>query len=390
MKIFVLHARHLDVAAWQIQYALGRRPDLTPYGYHHAADEHHRLVYSRPSGPNWLRLLVDGISRTLTGLDFFHVLCNLPRILRERPDIIWTHTEYEWMPWLQLSRWLRLRRIPVIAQSVWLADRWPALTERQRHRILVLGADAAACTFLSPLNTAWARSVNLNPKVCWLPFGISTESFQPIPTSTEHSPAAPPNGPAEAPAIRVLSVGSDRHRDWATLSQALCGNSRFELRVASDKPLPDLTAQSATVANVDLAMLRQWYAWADVVAISLAPNWHASGLTAVLEACAMGKPVVVTDTGGLRDCLGAGALTLVPPNDATALRDAVLHLHQHPDAAALQVGVARARVAHQQLTSRGYARRHLALSKQLLDPLREHADTRPASTTLGHTAHTDF
>lgn len=389
MKIFVLHARHLDVAAWQVQYALGLRPDLTPYGYHHAADAQHQLVHSRRSGPAWLRLLVDGLTRTLTGLDFFHVLCNLPRILKERPDIIWTHTEYEWMPWLQLSRWLRLRRIPVIAQSVWMADRWPTLSERGRQRVLRLGADAAACTFLSPLNAAWARSVNLNARVIWLPFGISTDSFQPIVTPPEAAPTKRPDS-AHPPAIRVLSVGSDRHRDWATLNDAIGGDSRFELRVASDKPLAELKAKGATVASVNLAVLRQWYTWADVVAVSLVPNWHASGLTTVLEACAMGKPVVATDTGGLRDCLGAGALTLVPPADPEALRHAIQHLQQHPEAATLQVGVARARVSHQQLTSRGYARRHLALSTQLLDPLNASSDGRTLSTTLDHSAHTDF
>lgn len=45
--------------------------------------------------------------------------------------------------------------------------------------------------------------------------------------------------------------------------------------------------------------------------------------TAVLEALALGTPVVASDTGGLREVLSSGRGVLVPPNDPAALADAL-------------------------------------------------------------------
>jgi hypothetical protein len=65
------------------------------YGYHHAESEEFALTYSqdtRESAP--VRLLRRGL-KALLGFDLIHTLRNRDEILRS--DVIWTHTEHEYL-----------------------------------------------------------------------------------------------------------------------------------------------------------------------------------------------------------------------------------------------------------------------------------------------------
>jgi glycosyltransferase involved in cell wall biosynthesis len=69
----------------------------------------------------------------------------------------------------------------------------------------------------------------------------------------------------------------------------------------------------------------RWFTAADLAV--LPSLWEGMALTP-LEAMACGRPVVVTDVGGARECLppGQAELCLVPPGDPRALARAVSHL----------------------------------------------------------------
>ncbi|SCK55984.1 Glycosyltransferase involved in cell wall bisynthesis [Streptomyces sp. WMMB 714] len=69
----------------------------------------------------------------------------------------------------------------------------------------------------------------------------------------------------------------------------------------------------------------RWYAAADVTV--LPSRWEGMALTP-LEAMACGRPVVVTDVGGARECLPPGQedLCLVPPDDPEALAASVTRI----------------------------------------------------------------
>lgn len=73
------------------------------------------------------------------------------------------------------------------------------------------------------------------------------------------------------------------------------------------------------------AQVERWYTAADLTV--LPSHWEGMALTP-LEAMACGRPVVLTDVGGARECLPPGAeeLCLVPPSDPEALAAALTHL----------------------------------------------------------------
>ena len=77
------------------------------------------------------------------------------------------------------------------------------------------------------------------------------------------------------------------------------------------------------------AEVSRWYAAADLAV--LPSRWEGMALTP-LEAMACGRPVVVTDVGGARECLPPGQedVCLVPPGDPAALATAVTHLLRDP------------------------------------------------------------
>jgi glycosyltransferase involved in cell wall biosynthesis len=137
-----------------------------------------------------------------------------------------------------------------------------------------------------------------------------------------------PRGAAAEP--YVLAVGKDLARDYATFVEALAPlGVRLELavyprnlegielppharaRVAHPEELRELYAGAACVV---LPQRRQEYPFGS----------EGGGLTALLEALAMAKPVVASDRAILRDYVTDGETALlVTPEDPAALREAV-------------------------------------------------------------------
>jgi glycosyltransferase involved in cell wall biosynthesis len=135
----------------------------------------------------------------------------------------------------------------------------------------------------------------------------------------------------------VLAVGRE-HRDYATLATA-CAGLPARVHVAAGSLFspgarrsdPQAWPSNFTVGFADHLALRELYARAAVVAVPLVPTDFQAGVTTILEAMAMGRPVVVTATEGQRDIVEDGVTgVMVPPGDADALRDAVASLLANP------------------------------------------------------------
>jgi glycosyltransferase involved in cell wall biosynthesis len=159
----------------------------------------------------------------------------------------------------------------------------------------------------------------------------------------------------------VLTVGKDLARDYATfLAAAADLDARVELAV-HPRNLEGLTLPPAARARlVGSTELRELYARATCVVLPQRDDSYpfgseGGGLTALLEAMAMAKPVVASDRGILRDYVTDGTDALVvPPEDSPALRAAIERVLGDRALAERLGAAARARVerAH---TTRAFA-----------------------------------
>ncbi|WP_158597344.1 glycosyltransferase family 4 protein [Microbacterium telephonicum] len=145
----------------------------------------------------------------------------------------------------------------------------------------------------------------------------------------------------------VLSVGNDQARDSRTLygsfEELLSMDPSIEIVVQTKDPqLPPRGVTKVTRFS-DHSELRNYYQRAAVIVVASRPNLYTSGSTVALEAQAIGRPVVISDTPGMSDYVHdreTGVLT--PPEDAMAMASAVKSLLDAPEKAA-DMGLSGAR-----------------------------------------------
>lgn len=150
-------------------------------------------------------------------------------------------------------------------------------------------------------------------------------------------PATVPCSPTDTRRPLVVSAGLER-RDYRTLAEAI-QDLDVDVVIAAASPwsrwrdrsgtptMPD----NVTVERYDLHALRDLYARAAVVVVPLHETDFQAGITTVLEAMAMGRPVVCTRTTGQTDTIIDGVTgRYVPPGDVAALREAIRELLADP------------------------------------------------------------
>ncbi|MDX6455172.1 MAG: hypothetical protein QOD48_1279, partial [Gaiellaceae bacterium] len=171
----------------------------------------------------------------------------------------------------------------------------------------------------------------------------------------------------------VLTVGKDLARDYATFLEAVRPLPVDATIVAHPRNLerPELSSNVTLRSGLSFPELRELYAGAACVVLPQRSEGYVygsegGGLTALLEAMAMGRPIVASDRAILHDYVtdGVDAL-LVPPEDPAALRAAIERVLGDPELSRSIGSAARARVesAH---TSQGFAARLAPLLRSVI------------------------
>jgi glycosyltransferase involved in cell wall biosynthesis len=351
MKIFVHSRRGLGGRVVRTLYAQDMAHDPAPYGFD-AADKNGDVVaYSEDRPPGKLSGFLFG----LTGFDVLHGFDNLAAI--RKADVVWTLLEWEWLEVSLLQRLGLAPKVPIIGNSVWLAEEWLSWSARRHGLWRWLMTRHVYLTLHSQRTLERAKALLPDKTFHLTHFGVSTRAF---PTT------APDVQAWEGRPIRVYSIGADRTRDWSTMLEAFGGDARFEVKIVATWA-PDVDparfgnltlTRSATVTEQRAA-----YAWADFVIMPMVEN-SFSGITVMCEAASMGKPVVASRTGGADTYFDEDEVLYVTPQDPDALRRAVL------DATPEEMR-GKAQRAQARFLSSGYSAddmvdRYLALSKALL------------------------
>jgi glycosyltransferase involved in cell wall biosynthesis len=235
--------------------------------------------------------------------------------------------------------------IPLAALLKFLS--WPGL--RPRHLMLVhvldvpkkmlfldwLGVRSRIDTFF--VYSSWQKRFiesrwRVPPEqVIWTPFMVDDCFFSVVALPCKTTPVEPP---------MICSVGLE-FRDYPTLIEAVRGQA-VQVVIAAASPWSKrsdtTTGQSipdnVTVRRFNQYELRQVYADSRFLVMPLYSVNFQAGVTAILEAMAMGKAVICSQTPGQTDVVVHEKTGLyVPPGDAGALRAAIQYLLDHPDEA---------------------------------------------------------
>ena len=258
-----------------------------------------------------------GRHQVLAGLDPVRALAILTR--HRRADLVLACFEPGAAALLALRRLARFRA-PIAIVDIGLTEKW-----RLRERLLDFVVPRVDAIYplgrnqVEYIRRRWATQADVR----FIPQHVDAEFYQPNASPSDNPMLSGP----------VLSVGDDGGRDFDTLLAAFAGLDATLLLKSSQVP-PDATPPNVQVmrARLNAHAYRALFQAASLVVVPLRPMVTASGIGTVLEAMAMGKALVVSDSPGIRDYVAHEQTALVVPcGDASAMRAAVLRLLHEPE-----------------------------------------------------------
>lgn len=221
-----------------------------------------------------------------------------------------------------LALWRRVtrrRRPPLVVISCWLADLAAAGGRRRSLYRWLYGAVDAVVVFSANQVPTLVDTLGIPAdRIHVARFGVDLDEL---------------SSAATTDAGTVVAVGRDLSRDWKTLAAAVGGTGwEVELmtrrrQVVDIELPPEVRFRDPGDRTAYLELL----AAAAVVVVPTGVHQYPAGQTVLLEAMALGKACVVTDTPGIRDYVTDGVdAVLVPPHDPDSLRDAIGDLLDDP------------------------------------------------------------
>ena len=272
------------------------------------------------------------------GGDFATVLSSLRRV--NRADAALSTVDTVGIPLMLLSR-ARLVRTPFVYAAIGLPERLARLRTARMERLYARALGDAAAVIAYSEHEAdvlrrWASERGVAARVEFVPFGVDTDAFRPV---------------ADPADLDVVAVGADPHRDFALLmdvARALPA-TRFHVVTTAEhaRSLGPHPANVAVETDLPFDEMRRRLERARVVALPVRENSYSGATTVLLQAMALGKPVVVTRTAAIAGGYGLEDgvdVRLVPPGDVRAFGAAVAELLADPPRAAALGTAARASV----------------------------------------------
>ncbi|MBA3374448.1 MAG: glycosyltransferase family 4 protein [Actinobacteria bacterium] len=276
----------------------------------------------RGAPPRWAALVGKALKRGLEraggyGGDFTSVVASLARA--NRADVVFSTVDTVGIPLMLLARAGRLRP-PLVYVAIGLPERLAQLrTERMRRLYAAALGSCASVIAYSEYEAreleSWLERYGFAQGVEFVPFGVDADSFRPT---------------REPPTVDVVSVGADPHRDFALLLRVAERMPAVSFRIvtSTEHGRRLATVPENVVIETDLPFdaMRQRLSEARVVALPVRENSYSGATTVLLQALALGKPVVVTRTQAIATGYGlvdGENCRLVAPGDDAGLERAL-------------------------------------------------------------------
>jgi glycosyltransferase involved in cell wall biosynthesis len=301
------------------RYALAGLDELGARGLNAS----HNLEREHP--PGWARVVGASLKWALEraggyGGDFATVLASLRRA--NRADVVFSTVDTVGIPALLLRRAGRLRP-PLVYVAIGLPERLAHLRSERMRRLYASALARCEAVIAYSEHEAevlreWVERHGVQARVEFLPFGVDVQSFRPR---------------AEEPRDDVVSVGADPHRDFALLVGVAIRMPETSFRIVTTpehaRALPSLPTNVAIETDLPFEEMRSRLASARVVGLPVRENSYSGATTVLLQALALGKPVVVTRTQAIASGYGlvdGENCRLVAPGDEEAFERALADL----------------------------------------------------------------
>lgn len=273
-------------------------------------------------------------------------LVGLRRQIRDlRPDVVHYHLYASALAARFAMAGSRVPRVHMVAGPLYLES--PLIRWVERFLVRLDTVTICGSAFTARLYRSLGRSADATPSI---PYGLDCERFRPGAQEVRQEVRRQLGlGPDAFVAIMVALVYAPKnavHRGRGIKGHDLILEAWREF--AADRPdvhlllvgagfdqagevhrrelvelfLPSDMASSVTWLDT-VTDVRPYYAAADV---SVSPS-RSENHGAAVEAGAMGLPSIVTEVGGLPEAVGPGSGWVIPPEDATALREALAVAH---------------------------------------------------------------
>jgi glycosyltransferase involved in cell wall biosynthesis len=315
VKVLVELSPTVDVANWARMHDAGLVPDRVPYGLDRLVDEGLSVLVRQPPRSRAVNLAGRLGARLTAGARWPESVLGRPRPSSADVRLCWD--ERSGIP-ASIARTRRYSRVPVVSGIIWVSEQDAELSWFARRTVRAALRRADAVFVLSSgqipvLREHWGVD---GSHVHVVHFGVDTDFWDPC--------LADVKACVSSQYATVLSVGNDRHRDHDLLVSAMRtvhdGNRAARLDLVTRLPVKVPAEIGTRRPSVSHPLLRDLYRSAHVVAICTRVNNHASGITAILEAMAMGKAVVATRSPGLDEYVTHGETgLLVPSGDRDSL-----------------------------------------------------------------------
>jgi glycosyltransferase involved in cell wall biosynthesis len=303
-----------------------------------------------------VRLLsVDRLVRNLRPLSDLRAFRSLIRIIRlEQPRIIHTHTSKAGI----LGRWAAwLCRVPIVVHTPHGHVFWAYFGPFQTRLFILLERWTARITDAIVTLTAQEKEDHLRfriapeAKFTVIHSGVDLKPFLTGPSRAEarHLLGLPP-GDTIVATVGRLAVVKGQEVLIRAVSELIARGERILLVVQGAGELrQDL---EALAGQLGIAGQVRFLGWRPDVAPLLAacdlfgfPSRNEGMGKALVEAMAMGRPIVASDIGGIRDLVSPGENgLLVPVGDVGAWAEAIARLSRDPEACQ-RMGIAGRRMA---------------------------------------------
>jgi glycosyltransferase involved in cell wall biosynthesis len=300
----------------------------------------------RGGQPAWARVAGGAVKRGLEraggyGGDFANVFASLRRA--NRAEVVFSTVDTVGIP-LVLARRAGRLRAPLVYAAIGLPERLAQLaSERMRNLYAHAFSECTSILAYSEREAhdleSWLSDRKHPAAVSFVPFGVDVDAFR----------------PTDEQAMRdVVTVGADPHRDVRLLldvARAL-PDVGFTVVAGADnaRGLGVVPENVALEVDLPFEQMKRRLEEARVVALPVRENSYSGATTVLLQAMALGKPVVVSRTSAIASGYGlvdGENCRLVQPGDAAvftkSLRDVLADdLHARALGASARATVERA------------------------------------------------